>query len=377
LIQTWALLVDAYRELSAKRLFWITLILSGLVVAVFGAFGINSKGLTFLWWEFPLPLFNSDTVPPATFYKFVFANFGVPIWLAWVAGVLALISTASIIPDFIAGGAVELTLSKPISRVRLFLIKFVSGLLFVTLQVGLFTGACFVVIGFRGGSWEWGLWLAVPIVVLMFSYLFSVCALVGLLTRSTIAALLITLLVWFAVWIVNAGDAVMILQRETAIMDLESREKLLSQRLETARKQAEKTAAEGQTPVEPDKNPLVVFARGQVKEAEESVKTWTKWASIAFGIKTVLPKTGETVALLDRHLLSLEDRKKFRPETVQPDELEEEERPRRGRRGRVRVEERVDEVIRARSVWWVVGTSVAFEGVMLGLACLIFARRDF
>ena len=46
MIQTWALFVDAYRELNSKRLFWITMTLSALVVAVFGMFGINERGLT-------------------------------------------------------------------------------------------------------------------------------------------------------------------------------------------------------------------------------------------------------------------------------------------------------------------------------------------
>lgn len=384
MIQTWALLIDAYRELSAKKLFWITLILSGLVVAVFGMFGINEKGLTVLWWEFPLPLFNSTTIPPATFYKFVFANFGVPIWLAWVAGVLALISTASIIPDFIAGGAVELTLSKPIGRLRLFLTKYFTGLLFVTMQVGLFTGACFLVIGLRGQTWVWGIWLAVPIVLLMFSYLFSICALVGLLTRSTIAALLLTLLAWFAIWLVNTADAVMILQRESAIMTLESRQKAVVKREESVRKLIEKgteVPEEGAPAANLDEavanHPLVVFAREQVKQSEESVETWSMWAGIIFQAKTVLPKTSETIGLLDRHLLSQEDLKLFQDQRSEPVEEDLDAPPRRRGRNMERGAERAEAVIRARSVWWVAGTSVVFEVVMLSIACIVFVRRDF
>jgi ABC-type transport system involved in multi-copper enzyme maturation permease subunit len=383
-IQTWALFIDAYRELSAKKLFWVTLVLSGLVVVAFGIVGINDKGLTLLWWEFPLPLLNSKTIAPAMFYKFVFAEFGVPVWLAWVAGVLALISTASIIPDFIAGGAVELTLSKPIGRARLFLTKFLTGLLFVTLQVGLFTGACFLVIGIRGGSWEWGLWLAVPIVLLMFSYLFSVSVLVGLLTRSTIAALLLTLLFWFVVWLVNATDAVMIMQRESAVLTLETAERTLAKREENVRNMISKQPTENssQTPT-PDadtvaQHPLVVYARGQAQEARDSVDTWKQWATLVYRIKTVFPKTSETIALLDRSLLSIEDRRLLRPQSVEPDEDVAESEPPRRRRGPARgIEERVEKAVRARSVGWVVGTSVAFELLMLSIATVVFVRRDF
>jgi hypothetical protein len=37
----------------------------------------------------------------------------------------------------------------------------------------------------------------------------------------------------------------------------------------------------------------------------------------------------------------------------------------------------LEATMRARSEWWIVGTSLAFEGVVLGLAAWIFCRRDF
>ena len=51
--QTLAILLDSYRELNARKLFWITLILSGLIVVSFSLVGINEKGPTFLWWQLP------------------------------------------------------------------------------------------------------------------------------------------------------------------------------------------------------------------------------------------------------------------------------------------------------------------------------------
>jgi hypothetical protein len=35
------------------------------------------------------------------------------------------------------------------------------------------------------------------------------------------------------------------------------------------------------------------------------------------------------------------------------------------------------EELRKRSLWYVIGGSLVFEGVVLGLATLIFVRRDF
>jgi hypothetical protein len=42
-----------------------------------------------------------------------------------------------------------------------------------------------------------------------------------------------------------------------------------------------------------------------------------------------------------------------------------------------RVPIRVEEAKRNRTVAWVLGTSIAFEVVVLGIACWIFRRRDF
>jgi ABC-type transport system involved in multi-copper enzyme maturation permease subunit len=192
--QTLALIWDAYRDLNSRKMFWIVLILSTLVAASFAAIGLTPTGFKIFFWKISSPILNSREMPPGDFYKGIFLNYGIEFWLTWLATVLALISTASIFPDFIATGAVDLYLSKPISRLRLFLTKYLCGLLFVALQIGCFCAASFAVIGLRGGAWEPGIFLAVPIVLLFFSYLFCFCGLIGVWMRSTVAAVLLTFL---------------------------------------------------------------------------------------------------------------------------------------------------------------------------------------
>ena len=174
--QTAAIFLDAYRNLNSKKLFWVTLVISAIVVVAFACVGINDQGLKILAWQIDTVV-NAKTMPPATFYKQIFVVGGVNLWLAWLAAILALISTAGIFPDLISSGVIDLFVSKPIGRLRLFLTEYVAGLLFVTLQVTIFSAASFLVIGLRGGVWEPGLFVAVPVVVCFFSYLFSVCAL--------------------------------------------------------------------------------------------------------------------------------------------------------------------------------------------------------
>ena len=151
--QTVAMFVDAYRELAAGKLFWITLVLSTIVAAAFAAVGIDEKGMTALWFRLDFIPVNSETFPPDLLYKFLFFQLGMNVWLAWIATILGLVTTAGIIPSLVSSGVIDSMVAKPISRTRLFLTRYATGLLFAALQVGLFTTAAFLVLGIRGGEW--------------------------------------------------------------------------------------------------------------------------------------------------------------------------------------------------------------------------------
>lgn len=382
--QTLALLLDTYRELNSRRLFWISLAISGLIVAAFAALGVTKTGVTLLVWEVEVPFLQAADITPERFYKLLFTNFGVGFWLSWLGTILALVSTAGMIPDFIASGAVELTLSKPISRVRLFLTKYACGLLFVTLQVSVFSTASFLVIGLRGGVWEPGLFLAIPLVVVFFSYLFSVCVLLGLLTRSTIASLLLTLLFWFFLFCLNAADMIVLqgsemnaLRQELTTARIERMEKTTAEVVRRTR--AEQGGADPDAPVTPEEldraNPRLAEARQVLERARRQAPRWANASRLVIGVKTVFPKTSETVQLVERWITEA-----ARLERIEDDQVDsgafqfgaamspQEQRMLRGR---------LEERLRGRNAAWVLGTSLAFEAVVLGLACVIFARRDF
>lgn len=391
LTQTWALLVDAYRELNSKKLFWISLAISGLIVAAFALIGVTPTGIKFVVWDIDLPFMQALDLKPERFYKLLFTNFGLGFWLAWLGTILALVSTAGLIPDFIASGAVELTLSKPVSRIRLFLTKFACGLLFVTLQVTVFTAASFLVIGIKGGVWEPGLFLAVPIVVIFFSYLFSICALLGLLTRSTIASLLLTLLVWLFLFALNAADIGILqgqafnavrqesLEARITRMEKATTEQVMRMRqadAEAAGQPRESAPTTPPTPEEMDRaNPRLTETRQTLEEVRENGPKWERAASIVVTAKTVFPKTSETIALLERWLVEAAELETF-PGTDDSDTVPQFGGPLSPAEQRA-LEARVENALRGRTVAWVLGTSLAFEAIILALACFIFARRDF
>jgi hypothetical protein len=324
---------------------------------------------------------------------------GISIWLSWAANILALISTAGIFPDFLASGSIELTLSKPIGRFRLFLTKYLTGLLFVAIQVSLFTLASFVVIGLRGKVWDAQLFWAIPLVIAFFSYLYSFGVVIALLTRSTMGAFLITLLLWCLIFLVHAAETGILLQfkiRSDQIVALQQTEldaakaKLDEAKAQPAQPEAqappEDTAAD---PGQSDKPKTKAAERLEKLESdvalwndrlEKSQSTQLKLSrahAIVYAVKTILPKTSETVELLRRKIVKNTEFEHFQDNAAG-------NAPRGGietvdgvRLSRRAVERELQRQIDSRSVAWVIGTSLAFEAVLLLIGGWIFSRRDF
>ena len=264
---------------------------------------------------------------------------------------------AGIFPDLITNGTIDLVLSKPISRLRLFLTQYAAGLLFVTLQVTIFTLASFLVIGLRGGVWEPGLFITVPLVLCFFSYLFAVCVLLGMLTRSTVAALLLTLLFWFFVYGVGVAEHTLLMFRT---MEEQGVTMLELQSPPRAKVRWEDGAAEAKPKPSPE---TAETAPDQTDAEEQATSSLAVAHNILYGLKTLLPKTSETMGLLDRTLISMAD-------------LSQASARRQNKRAEA-VGQKLQEKLRSRSVGWIVGTSLLFEAAVLALAAWIFCRRDF
>ena len=94
MMQFKTLLVDAYRQLSAAKLFWLTLGLSALVVVLYGSIGFDDQGVTLFYglWDVESKELNAGSPWARGLYIGIYSSFLVDIWLAWIATVLALIT---------------------------------------------------------------------------------------------------------------------------------------------------------------------------------------------------------------------------------------------------------------------------------------------
>ncbi len=404
--QTLALLLDTYRELNSKRLFWAVLALSGLIVALFAAVGIDHGSVTLLWWTTPLHPPMLALLTRDVFYKQLFVTFGVETWLSWVAAILALVSTAGLFPDLTAGGSIDLYLSKPISRLRLFLTKVFGALLFVALQVAVFCLCSFVVLRARGGVWQPGVFVAVPLVVLMFSYLFAVCVLIGVVTRSTLSAILLTMVFWLVIAAVQRTESFLLLAQSMN----QQRAANLDHQIAAAQAELDHTPTPTTAPTPraadrpKDRSWLGNLFGGGGDDAPPSRRElemrlenlranrqqvppdrFTTAHTVFAGILVPLPKTSGTIEVLERQLIKLTDLPPVSDPTAsdaalvgQPDGPPMGPPGRGRRRGRGEYEERqLDLQLRQRSAAWILGSSCAFEAVVLALAAWLFCRRDY
>ncbi len=192
------LLLDSFRMLRSQKLFWIVLTLSGMVALGYASIGFDQKGISLFFglWTIEHESLQLGTEESRELYLLIFTNTIVPHWLGLFAVVLALISCASIFPEFVREGSVDLTLSKPPRRITLFLGKYLGSLLFVFLQVLPFTVIVFLSFGLRFEEWNLGLFWAVPLVVLVFSFVYAMHVLISIWSGSTVFGLLAACLVW-------------------------------------------------------------------------------------------------------------------------------------------------------------------------------------
>lgn len=242
---------------------------------------------------------------------------------AWVAVLIGVIITASFIPNLLQKGAVDLWLSKPIHRPALLVYKYLGGLLFVFLLTTFTVVGVWAIIGLRSGIWAPGFLIVIPAVTFYFALLYSVSTLAAVLTRSTVVAILMTLVVWFVLWLNGTIHSVLDGSRQARAG------------VEKAIKDA---GGEEQAAVQVNVGP-----------AEQG--DFPHWVyAVSDGLYKALPRTREMSDLtsdwIGRGLLSAAEQK--RRETVD------------------------------RPPWWeTVSVTASFIAVMLSLACWKFARTDY
>lgn len=371
-IATMAILRESWLTLRAEKLFKLVLGLNLIVIVAYLSVGFDDTGVSIF---FGLTHVESEYIRAGTqfartLYLGIYSAFIVNIWLAWAASILALISTSSIFPSFLKEGAVELVMSRPTRRTTIFFVKYIGGLLFVAVQVGIFTLGAYFAAGWRIDVWDANIFLAIPLVTLFYSYLFCVNVLVGVITRSTLTALLATLLFWFATFSIHTTDKLLtenVIRFQATVTRAESRVAELEAERDAA-------AAAGQTEEAKDAEHWMQGPQKEAELAQTAVDQLLPWGTTMSLIQAITPETDRTIGLLHRVLqrdskLTMQGLMTGRAFEDDQDHSE----PSDWEAAEIEMMDREKDV----PGWWIISKSVVFEFIVLGLALWIFRRRDF
>jgi len=133
--------------------------------------------------------------------------------MGWIVGVVGMIAailvTSTVIPQMFEPGSITLLLSKPISRSLLFSAKFLGACAFVFLNVTFLIVGLWLIAGLRFEIWNEGMLWCIPVFLFMFLVYYAVSAVTGLVWKSPIISVVVTVLFWIACFVVDLMHDVM------------------------------------------------------------------------------------------------------------------------------------------------------------------------
>jgi ABC-type transport system involved in multi-copper enzyme maturation permease subunit len=199
---------DTLLMLRRRRLFWLHFWLNVLVIVAYTSVAFHDKG-----WSFAFGLKSTDnlwlrdgTPWEHTMHCWLVAR--VMRW--WVAGgavILALFATSAVLPDSLEPGSAALLMPRARRRSLVLGGRFLGSLGYLLLHTTFVTAGLWLAVAWQMGTWHHAIWLGVPLAALLFLPLQAVAMLMGVLTRSATAALLVAILFAGSVWAVQDAAA--------------------------------------------------------------------------------------------------------------------------------------------------------------------------
>jgi len=130
-------------------------------------------------------------------------------FLVGIIGVfVAILVTASIIPQTFDSGSISLLLSRPLSRSLLFLTKFLGGCAFILLNSAYLIVGFWLIVGIRFDVWNSKLLLCIPVFLFLFAIYYCVSALAGVVWKNAVVCVVMAILFWTACFTVGTTKAV-------------------------------------------------------------------------------------------------------------------------------------------------------------------------
>ena len=152
------------------------------------------------FWLFPLQISREPEREVSILFT-VFSS-----WVGGPIGILvALIFAAGFVPEALQPSNASILLSKPTPRWLVLLGKHLGVVCFIGLHTAIFFLGTWIALGLRTGVWHAEYLIGIPLMIFHFATVYSFSLLIAVLTRSTMACVVGSVLFWIVCYCVNYG----------------------------------------------------------------------------------------------------------------------------------------------------------------------------
>lgn len=133
---------------------------------------------------------------------------GFSVFLYFICTFLAIFATAHLVPRMQEKGTIDLYLSRPVSRVKLLLSRYVAGLILAGSNVVYLMGSVWLIVAWKTHVFNPRFLLAASIIFLVIAVLLAFAFLIGVFTSSTAVSIMTTYGIFFFGLMLAAHDKI-------------------------------------------------------------------------------------------------------------------------------------------------------------------------
>jgi len=183
-----ALVADTFQEARARWLFWGLFALSSLLIAIF----LFVLKIDLVQGAVTLMGIQSTTKRIGDIERFVNTSYSWVSIVLYIWGtLLAVFASSGLIPSVLEAGRISLLLSKPLTRARLLMGRYLGNVAVVALNHVYLICSVWIIIGIKTHIWEPRFLLAIPISIFIFAVLLCVVVLIGVLSESAALSVMV------------------------------------------------------------------------------------------------------------------------------------------------------------------------------------------
>lgn len=189
MIATGALILDTFREAFARRIFWG---FAGCCTALLG-FLIFIMRIDVVAGALATITIFGRAMPTTDVQGLVHQTQSVIAMAMYFFGIaLSVFASAGLVAAVFEPGRIELLLSKPVSRTRILLGRYLGNLLVVAANIIYLIVGSWIIFGVKTGLWGIGYLYSSLFTIFIFAVLLAVIVLVGVLWESAAVAIMVT-----------------------------------------------------------------------------------------------------------------------------------------------------------------------------------------